>query len=131
MSHWVNKYLVKNWSEDYDCFAHFVEVQEKEFGITDIMTMEHLPEVLNYGDALKFAQTNKQITDKWERVKVLQNGDAVVFGIGPIMFHIGTYVDIDGGGILHCDKGQGVTFNRMSVMKRMGAKISLKLRYKR
>lgn len=129
MKHWIYKYLNKPWTDTYDCFAHFVEVQSNEFGIEGIMSLDDLPAVLDYGAALAFAKNNPQITDKWEHVEKLQEGDAVIFGIGPVKFHIGTYLEIDGGGVLHCGLN-GVVFHSMEKMKRRGTVIAMQLRYK-
>jgi hypothetical protein len=128
--HWLHDYIGKKWTYDYDCFVHFKEVQEKHYDVTTLNTLTHLPGVLDYGAALDYVKEGAQVSANWYPVGKPQDGDAVVFGIGHIKFHIGTYLDIDTGGVLHCSQGTGVTFTTMRAFKQRNVKIQLVLRHK-
>lgn len=55
----------------------------------------------------------------WEVVEVPEHGDAVLMkgGNNP---HVGMYLNIDGGGILHAMEGVGVVFTPLSSLRRYG-----------
>lgn len=88
----------------FDCMAFFRHVQREQFGID-------VPSVIapDYDDAhaladLMSAHPERQ---KWLRIDKPAHGCAVIIH-RPM--HIGTWLNIDGGGVLHCARGAGVIF---------------------
>lgn len=53
----------------------------------------------------------------WARVDAPKHGDAVIIHKP---FHIGIYLDIDGGGVLHCVRGPGVIFTHDAAWRLSG-----------
>lgn len=59
--------------------------------------------------------------DQWKVAEIdRQNGQLVELAHGKHPFHIGVYLDIDGGGILHSLAGIGVAFDRPIVLTASG-----------
>jgi len=117
--HWMYQYFHKRWTPEYDCWAHFVEVQREEFGIHSFDNLMGIPKVLDYVGALNYVKNNAVFKRHWQPVEKPKNGDAIVFGGGRLKFHIGTYLDCDTGGVLHCCESQGVTFTRWRAFVQM------------
>lgn len=94
---WIAQYLGLQWKEGsygpykYDCWNFFRHIMRNHFGI-DICS-------------LKLKERRR-----WREVSKPKDGDAVI--CKPL--HIGTYLSHSGGGVLHCVKGSGVIFTRMS-----------------
>lgn len=88
----------------YDCMAFFREVQARHFGI-------RVPAIIapDYDDprALVALFGSHQERTRWERLDAPEHGCAVIVH-RPM--HIGTWLGLDGGGVLHCVRGAGVVF---------------------
>ena len=88
----------------YDCMAFFRYIQSAHFGI-------EVPQIIapDYDDQNAIADlflTHPE-RQKWPRIAAPKHGCAVMIR-RPM--HIGTWLDIDGGGVLHCVRGAGVVF---------------------
>jgi hypothetical protein len=127
--HWMYEYFDRDWTYEYDCFAHFAEVQKDHFNVNELHTLQHIPEVLNYGAALDYVKTHDEVEAMWQKVDTPKHGDAIVFGGGTMKFHIGTYLEIDAGGVLHCEFGRGVMFTPMVTFRQRFIEEELVLRY--
>ncbi len=89
---------------EFDCMGFFRMLQGKHFGIgvPSIIAPDYDdPEVLVdlFGSHEERAQ--------WLRIADAEHGCAVIVH-RPM--HIGTWLDVDGGGVLHCVRGPGVIF---------------------
>ncbi len=88
----------------YDCWAFFRMVQAKHFNIS-------VPSVLvpDYDDpeVLVSLFRGHGESDRWVPVDKPQHGDGVIVH-KPL--HAGVWLDVDGGGVLHCVRGIGVIF---------------------
>ena len=88
----------------YDCMAFFRMVQAAHFGIA-------VPPIIapDYDDPtalVSLFQGHAERT-RWARIDRPEHGCAVLVH-RPM--HIGTWLQIDGGGVLHCVRGAGVVF---------------------
>lgn len=111
MSQWA-AYIGKPWvagaqgPDGWDCWALFRAVQAAHFGID-------VPIILaaDYDDprhlAALFAEHGERA--HWRSVERPEHGDAVIVH-RPL--HIGTWLDVDGGGVLHAVRGVGVIFTK-------------------
>lgn len=97
----------------YDCWGLLRHVQLKYFGII-------LPEIV-VGDAATCREMfNEKINNHdWVLVQYPQHGDGVLLRGGNEP-HVGIWLDIDGGGILHALEGVGVVFNNPRGLPGMG-----------
>jgi hypothetical protein len=88
----------------FDCMAFFRYIQEKHFGI-------EVPSVIapDYEDATALVDlmTNHPERQRWIAVNKPEHGSAALVR-RPM--HIGVWIDVDGGGVLHCVRGCGVIF---------------------
>lgn len=98
----------------FDCMAFFRHVQREQFGI-------EVPSVIapDYEDARALADLMSAHPErqKWLRIAQPAHGCAVVIH-RPM--HIGTWLAIDGGGVLHCARGAGVIFTSDSAWPASG-----------
>lgn len=90
--------------DEFDCMGFFKMLQGKHFGIEvpRIIAPDYEnPEVL----ADLFGKHEERA--QWLRIDKPKHGCAVIVH-RPM--HIGTWLDVDGGGVLHCLRGPGVIF---------------------
>lgn len=90
--------------DTYDCWGFFRMVQREHFGIDVPLIL-----AIDYDDPTALVNLFREHGEnaRWESVDVPQNGDAVIIHKP---FHIGLWLDVDGGGVLHCIRGAGVIF---------------------
>ena len=88
----------------FDCMAFFRHVQARHFGIT-------VPSIIapDYDDEHALADMFGEHDERqrWTRIITPAHGCAVLVH-RPM--HIGVWLDVDGGGVLHCTRGIGVIF---------------------
>lgn len=92
----------------FDCMAFFRHVQKHEFGLD-------IPAIIapDYEDHYAIADlfNTHPERQKWPRIPKPVHGCAVIIH-RPL--HVGTWLDVDGGGVLHCARGCGVIFTHDS-----------------
>ena len=90
----------------FDCMAFFRHIQREQFAV-DVPTII----APDYEDASALADllSTHPERQKWQRIAKPRHGCAVIVH-RPM--HIGTWLDEDGGGVLHCVRGAGVVFTR-------------------
>ena len=100
--------------EAYDCMAFFRAVQGAHFCI-------EVPAIIapDYDDpeVLVALLRDHDERARWLRIDSPRHGDAVLIH-KPM--HIGTWLAIDGGGVLHCVRGAGVVFTADSAWRCSG-----------
>lgn len=88
----------------YDCMSFFRQVQAECFGI-------EVPSIIatNYDDPIALVHLfgDHPERKRWTKLAAPVHGCAVIIR-RPM--HIGVWLDIDGGGVLHCVRGAGVVF---------------------
>jgi hypothetical protein len=103
----------------YDCWGLFVTVQRRHFHRT-------LPE--NPVDATNLravldAFNGHPERQRWQRVIAEEEGDAVLMRQSRYPVHIGVWLDIDGGGVLHAVRHAGVVFQTLAALDVHGWRI--------
>lgn len=90
--------------DSYDCMGFFRRLQSEHFGIDVPMIVAP-----DYDDSACLVQLFGTHTERkrWPRIGRPEHGCAVIIR-NPL--HIGTWLDIDGGGVLHSVRGSGVIF---------------------
>jgi hypothetical protein len=117
MSHWASTYIGEEWINGLnDCWHFFRKVQKDHFG-------RDVP-VVNI-DALDSLSCARAISGHDERIYWVQaespeEGDAVLMGRGKHPTHIGTWLDVDGGSVLHSIKNAGVVRQGLAALRRDG-----------
>lgn len=94
--------------DSYDCMAFVKNVQERHFGVA--MPQVSIPD---YNDARVIVGliNGHAENENWVKVESPVHGDLVLVRSPS---HYGVWLDVDGGGVLHCVKGSGVVFTRDS-----------------
>jgi cell wall-associated NlpC family hydrolase len=88
----------------YDCMGFFRHIQKQQFGIDVPLVIA--PDYED-GQALASLMTNHSERQKWVRIEKPIHGCAVLIR-KPM--HIGVWLELDDGGVLHCARGAGVIF---------------------
>lgn len=98
----------------FDCMSFFRLVQDKHFG-------NYVPQIIapDYDDPRVLVDLfgNHPERKRWHLIDKPVHGCAVIVR-SPL--HIGTWLDIDGGGVLHCVRGAGVIFTSDSAWPMSG-----------
>jgi len=98
----------------FDCMAFFRKVQRDHFGV-------EVPVVIapDYDDAMALADlfSDHPERQRWFQIPTPHHGCAVLIR-RPM--HIGVWLDLDGGGVLHCARGAGVIFTKDSAWHTSG-----------
>ena len=120
--HWAAHYIGLPWRagargpQAYDCWGLFLAIQCAQFG-------RQLPEIpVDATDLRAIAGTFKSHPERqhWALVTVPSTGDAVLMRHSKFPSHVGIWLDVDGGGVLHCVRGEGVVFSSMTSLKFSG-----------
>lgn len=120
--HWAFGYLGRPWvngaqgPDAFDCWSFFRHIQSTHFGI----------DVPIYAiDANNFRAVAETILaaderSAWISVPLPTEGCAVLMAHAKYPSHVGVWLDVDGGGVLHCVRGEGVVFSSISSLKTCG-----------
>ena len=121
----LNSFIGKPWiagargPDSYDCWGLFLAVQKQFFN-------RDLPEIpldaLNLKEVLE-AFTHHPERQRWQRTNKPSSGDAVLMRQSRYPVHIGVWLDIDGGGILHSMQHAGVVYQTPSALNTHGWQI--------
>lgn len=116
-AHWAEQYIGQTWEAGtYDCWAFFRAVQRQQFG-------RHVPLVSVDATSLRdVAEAFRDHPERgaWHEVETPAEGDAVLMAHARYPSHVGVWVAVDGGGVLHCQKGCGVVFSSPQALRRAG-----------
>ncbi|MGL6245652.1 NlpC/P60 family protein [Pseudomonas sp.] len=117
MTHWAFAYIGQPWvSESHDCWGFFRRVQRERFGREippfDVDAFNRL--------ACARAVAGNPERANWRPVAVPAEGDAVLLAHARHPSHVGLWVAVDGGGVLHCVNGPGVVFQSVKMLKASG-----------
>lgn len=100
--------------DNYDCMAFASMIQRVHFGVQ----MEEIT-IPDYNDTraiVNLINTHAENLN-WSPTKVPQHGDLVLIRTPS---HYGVWLDVDGGGVLHCVRGAGVVFTKDSAWATSG-----------
>lgn len=120
--HWANQYIGLPWEnggqgpEAFDCWALVRHVQHEHYG-------RELPIIdvdADDAEAVEAAFAGHAERARWQLVSVPQDGDCVLTHRGAQVDHVGVYLDLDGGRVLHAVRGSGVVCTAPPVLGRMG-----------
>jgi len=120
--HWAFAYLGTPWvsggdgTDGYDCYTFMRHIQRLHFGI-DMPAVETNAEDIR---AVALAMREHAEKTNWHHVTQPQEGDSVLMAHAKYPSHAGVYLDVDGGGILHCVRGQGVVFSSLTALNLSG-----------
>jgi cell wall-associated NlpC family hydrolase len=120
---WVDGYLRTPYVlggdgiEGCDCWGLFRLIQSNQFG----REIPALPDIdgfdISIDPTLKGSLTNMKVVGQerrthWAEVLEPMEGDAVMMSHSRYPSHVGVWVELRGGAVLHCTQGAGVTLQR-------------------
>lgn len=113
----ANRYIGLAWRlgargpKEYDCWGLLMHCRSAYFsgGIPDV----------DFGEAARGLYSHKMRSGQWEIVPYPKHGDGVLLRDGNDP-HVGIYLDLDGGGVLHAMERHGVVFSAMRDLNFLG-----------
>lgn len=96
--HWTTRYLGWDYEASGRCFGFFLTVQEERFG-------RRMP-IEAVAAGFEAVRAGRRVAG-WQMVDRPLEGDAVMMAHLLHPRHIGIFVPIDGGSVLHCARGAG------------------------
>lgn len=116
-AHWASAYIGEDWVRGVnDCWGFCRRVWLEQFGLA-------VPIIdVDTENALMVAQAFRDHTERarWYEIIEPREGDAVLMAHYRYASHVGIWIDADGGGVLHCEKGAGVVFSTRQALARAG-----------
>ncbi len=122
MPHFANKYIGLPWvagqqgPDSFDCWGFVRYVLKHEYAY-DVPRVNVNPECLR--DVLHAFRTDLAF-QAFEEVYAPQDGDVVLMRQAKYPVHVGLWLNIDGGGVLHCVRGNGVVFQNVISLNTTG-----------
>lgn len=122
MTHFANKYIGRPWvagaqgPNSFDCWGFVRYVLKHEYGY-DVPQVNVNPECLRY--VLVAFRTDLAFT-AFVEVPYPRGGDVVLMRQAKNPVHAGLWIDVDGGGVLHCVRGSGVVFQNIRSLNASG-----------
>ncbi|MEM5449849.1 NlpC/P60 family protein [Paraburkholderia guartelaensis] len=114
----VNAYINRPWvgggrgPDSFDCWGLLAWVQREHFGI-------HLPERVTDPAGMRAIYHDELESGRWRIVPRPVHGCGVLLRSGDRP-HVGVYLQIDGGGVLHAMEGVGVIYTSRHQLTVMG-----------
>lgn len=132
MTHWAADYIGKPWvvasdgPDSYDCWGLVVAVQRRLYG----HDLSIIPVAENDMKTLIRTMRDHPERQNWHSVTVPHEGDVALLRQSRHPIHVGVWLDVDGGGILHAVQGAGVVFQSLNNLAMTGWKIENYYRHK-
>ena len=131
MAHWAAACIGLPWDatgdgpERFHCWAFVRHVQALHYG-------RLLPAIPNPLDLLAQARAFQAHPERarWARVELPGDGDCVLMRRSRMSVHVGVWIAIDGGGVLHCAQTSGVVFQRPAALELNGWRIDGYFRFR-
>lgn len=120
--HWAFRYIGRPWEKgaqgpnSFDCWGFVRHINREHFGV-------EVPIIDTDADDLRAvikSMTGDSERSNWLSVTQPKEGDAVLMAHCKYPSHVGIWLDVDGGGVLHCIRGEGVVFSSISSLKICG-----------
>lgn len=119
--HWATQYIGKPWKngargpEQFDCWGLLWWIYARHLGITLPLYPVDAKDVDTVNDLIS-AQTSGLPGVSWTEIQAPTDMCAVAVGTVNRFTHVGIYLAVDGGLVLHCADGHSVTAQRVSLL---------------
>lgn len=122
MTHWAVNYIGMPWVSGqegphaFDCWGLVRYVQQQHYA-------RHLPSITVDADNIRAVVNEFNTNDeraRWVQVDVPADGDCLLMSQSKEPTHVGIWLDVDGGGLLHAVQGAGVVFSSQSNIRLLG-----------
>lgn len=118
MKHWASLYIGRPWSYGDDCYGLVRKVYADRYGISmPVIDVDALNTLAVARQVAGFDRTD------WVEVKLPQEGDVLQMGHAKRPHHVGLWIEVDGGKILHATESFGAIAQTPSQASANGWKI--------
>ena len=120
--HWAEDLIGCPWvagaegPDQFNCWGLVRYVQREHYGIE--VRAVSVDDVSHSAVLREFRHNDER--SNWLPVDIPQDGDLVEMGSARQPHHIGVWLDVDHGGVLHCIEGHGVAFQSLAQLKLHG-----------
>lgn len=119
--HWSAAYLGRPWvSGEHDCWGFFRAVQRERFGRAIPAVAVDAESAAACVEAIATLQAPRAGWRPLADGETPADGDAVLLARHQAPAHVGVWIEADGGGVLHCQRGAGVVFLARRALARAG-----------
>jgi len=125
MKHWAVDYIGKPWVKDaegpdsFNCWSMVRFIYREQLGV-DLPVVD--VDALNLLAVARAFRDSEAYGD-WAKVDQPQDFDGVAMSHAKDPHHVGIWLDVDGGGVLHCVQGVGVMFSTPTNLQLSGWKV--------
>ena len=132
MTHWASDYIGKPWKtgcsgpSEFNCWGLVVDVYRRRYG--KVLEIISVPEN-NLRALIKTVEGHPE-RQCWEACLNPSEGDIALMRQSRYPTHVGLWVEVDGGGILHCIQGTGVVFQSLQALALIGWKVETYYTYR-
>lgn len=123
MMHWAAQYIGLPWvsggngPDEFDCWGFVRFIKAKHFN-TQVPVID--VDATNVRTVLKCFKEHPELSRYDIHESNPQAGDVVLLRHSRHPVHCGIWIDVDGGGVLHCAQGGGVVFQKPTALKLAG-----------
>ena len=124
--YWVNDYINKPWrayargTDAYDCWGLVIHVLGHHF---NTFTHQHSSVITDDSEGITTAFYEELSSGQWKAIDTPEHGSVVVCWQSGKVRHVGVYLAIDGGLILHSKENKGVTTDRLPAFQQVFSKV--------
>ncbi len=119
--HWAAATIGLPWSPHgrgpdlFNCWEFVRTVQDRYYGRV-------LPQITNPEDTLAMGRVFRDHPERrrWAKSADPLEGDCVLLRRSRHPIHVGVWLEVDGGGVLHCAEDSGVVFQRPDALRLNG-----------
>jgi hypothetical protein len=114
----INGYIGLRWESGargptaFDCWGLLRHVQQEYFG-------KEIPDVPEFGYIAREMHQQRMVSGVWELVDTPFHGDGVLMRGGDDP-HVGVWLDLEGGGVLHSMERVGVVWSPKETLRMLG-----------
>lgn len=122
MSHWVEQYIGIPYGKGgtttdfFDCWGLVRYIQREHFNL-DLPIIDVDSD--NMRQVIKSFKSNDELHN-WYSVDKPKNGTAVLLSQAQNSSHVGVWIDVDGGKLLHCLQNSGVILSSRANLQTAG-----------
>lgn len=123
--HWAIQYIGLPWEagaagpDAFDCWGFLAHVYRVHYGIVLAPVDQSVADSYR-ATAAAMRDERKAQANHWDRIEPPQDGDAVLLAHSRHPTHVGVWLAVDGGGVLHCVNGAGVVFSTIAALRAAG-----------
>jgi len=119
MKHWASDYIGKPWvsmargPDTFDCWGLIYDIYKTQYNIELALNVIDPKNVSAYGKAINEGKEHPE----WKEYDAPQEGFVVPVSKQNLFHHVGIWLELDGGLILHCYEGGCVVAQSLHSMK--------------